>query len=799
MKSEKQAITLNVTRSAVAAAVAATLAAPAIAQDRSEYIEEIITTATKREVGVQDVPIAVTSVSGDDLIKKQIVDILSLEKAIPGLTLESWGNNPKAIMRGAGSTGTIDIAVPIYRDGMYLPENAQALAGFIDVERVEALRGPQGTLFGRNTFGGLINIITKKPDFDGTDFGVSASVGDYDLRKVEGFVNLPIADNAAFRLTAADEKRDPYVENVENPAAGLKDSDYTYARAQLRFEPTDTLSINLTGSYWKDTGNGNLNWAYKSAGIPLDKNDPTLINVADGFLDPRMGVYEGCPDGDRPGGRSIAGNVCAGDPSADIVPGTHTVDLGTAPLRELKETGFQLKIDWEIPNHIVTLNAAMFDFEGIQLSDADYSSLDNWYDGTYENNKSRQVDLILSSTSGGALQYTVGAYLFDDQDDDNTSAYLFGSLAESWSGYAGATPETPSWAYWNSEGRGGTKSTALYGQAEYSFSDKLHLIAGLRYTEDDRRSQRSNSLAFDPTTRLGPALPTYDYTGQPVNRGEDSNVDYRLGLSYDVSDDVMIYGSVATAYIAGSTDVLTQTLLEPQTNDTIEVGLKSTFLDGRLTLNASVYDAQYEGLNTTEFVVQPGTGVISAFQIPGGSVESRGLEVEGFWYPTDNLTIDFGATFENSEHDKFTVPATPLVWNGVPPIGSTIGPDGSTPIFIMDGKETPYSPDVTVGVGIAYEFSLGDAGTLTPYLNTYYNSGYMTNRATVFFGEQDAYTEIDFSLGWRSADGQYTASLWVNNATDELIQTYTEILSRARVAYDYQAPRTWGLRFGYNF
>lgn len=142
MKSEKQAITLNVTRSAVAAAVAATLAAPAIAQDRSEYIEEIITTATKREVGVQDVPIAVTSVSGDDLIKKQIVDILSLEKAIPGLTLESWGNNPKAIMRGAGSTGTIDIAVPIYRDGMYLPENAQALAGFIDVERVEALRGP---------------------------------------------------------------------------------------------------------------------------------------------------------------------------------------------------------------------------------------------------------------------------------------------------------------------------------------------------------------------------------------------------------------------------------------------------------------------------------------------------------------------------------------------------------------------------------------------------------------------------------------------------------------------------------
>jgi iron complex outermembrane receptor protein len=117
----------------------------------------------------------------------------------------------------------------------------------------------------------------------------------------------------------------------------------------------------------------------------------------------------------------------------------------------------------------------------------------------------------------------------------------------------------------------------------------------------------------------------------------------------------------------------------------------------------------------------------------------------------------------------------------------------------MDGENTPYTPDTTVGVGISYFIDLGDMGQITPHVYTYYNSGYMTNRAPVFFGEQDSYAKIDVSVKWVSADGNVTVQAYVNNATDELIQTYTEILSRARVAYDYSAPRNMGIRFGYNF
>jgi iron complex outermembrane receptor protein len=789
-------------KTTIAITVANALAVSAInAQEtdkQDKEIEIIQVSATKRVANIQDIPLAVTAIGGDDLVDMQINDILSLEKAIPGLTVSSFGNNPQVILRGAGSAGTTDIAVPIYHNGMYLPSTGQALAGYIDIERIEALRGPQGTLFGRNTFGGLVNVITNKPETDEFTYGGAVTLGDYGLVKTEGFVNIPVSDNVAFRITAADEKRDGFVENINNPKGDLKDSDYTYIRGQLLLKPSDTFSVNLTASHWKDTANGSLNWGYKAAGIPLDRNDPTLINAVDGYLDPRMGVYEGCAgEPDRAGGRSVAGNVCAGDASASIVPGARTIDYDYTPDRELEETAIYLNVDWEVAQHNVTLNAAMFDYQSLNLMDAEVSSMASWVDGTYGTRKSKQVDFTVSSSAEGPLQYTVGAYYFDSQDPDNRSAYLFGSLVESWYAYAGATPDTPSWAYWNSEGRGGTKSTALYGQATYALTDKLNLTAGIRFTEDDRQSQSADSLPWDAAPRLGPELPTFTYGSKDVRTGKDDNTDYTLAADYKLSQDVMVYATYATAYIAGSTDIATQKLLEPQTNKALEVGLKSTLLDGDLRLNLAAYNGKIEGLTTTAFIEQGDTGVAVATQVPGGSINSRGIEVEGYWDVSEELTVDFGISLDASEYDEFIVDAGNLVWNGVAPIGAeTI--NGAF-VYVMDGENTPYTPDATVGVGISYFMDLGDMGQITPHVYTYYNSGYMTNRAPVFFGEQDSYAKIDVSVKWVSADGDFTVQAYVNNATDELIQTYTEILSRARVAYDYSAPRNMGIRLGYNF
>ncbi|GAB55998.1 hypothetical protein GPUN_1882 [Glaciecola punicea ACAM 611] len=795
----------TLTKTTVALAVAnALIFSNAYAQmntEKESEIEVIQVSATKRLTNIQQVPLAVTAISGSELVDMQINDVMSLEKAIPGVTVTSFGNNPQIILRGAGSAGTTDIAVPIYHNNMYLPTTGQALAGYLDIERIEALRGPQGTLFGRNTFGGLINVITKKPDTEEFAFGGAVTLGDFGLIKTEGFVNVPVSDNVAFRITAADEKRDGFVENINNPNGDIKDSDYTYVRGQLLFTPSDTFSINLTASHWKDTGNGSLNYGYKPGGIPIDRDDTTRINAADGFLDPRFGVYEGCADGspDRPGGRTVSGgNVCNGDPFATIVPGARTIDYDYTPNRELEETAFYVNIDWEVADHSVMVNAAVFDYQSLNLMDADLSGLASWVDGNYSTSKSEQLDVTVSSLFDGPLQYTVGVYYFDSQDPENTSAYLFGSLVESYSGYAGATPETPSWAYWNSEGRGGTKSTALYGQATYALSEKLNLTAGIRYTEDDRESQSADPLSFgDTAARLGPALPTRTYGSREVKRGKDDNTDYRLSADYHINDDLMVYATYATAYIAGSTDVATQKLLAPQTNKAFEIGVKSTLLDGSLRLNAAAYSGKFEGLTTTAFIEQGTTGVAVATQVPGGSILSRGFEIEGFWDVTDVLVVDFGVSIDLSEYDKFIVDAGNLVWNGVAPIGSeTIS---NAIVYVVDGEDTPYTPDMTIGVGVSYFFDLGDMGTIKPHVFAYYNSGYISNRAPVFFADQDAYTKIDLSVKWDSVDGDYSVQAYVNNASDELIKTYTEIFSRARVAYDYNSPRNVGVRFAYNF
>jgi iron complex outermembrane receptor protein len=793
----------NLFKTTIALAVAnAIVVSSAYAQVKAEKEIEIIeVSATKRVTNIQDVPLAVTAISGSELVNMQITDVMSLEKVIPGVTITSFGNNPQIILRGAGSAGTTDIAVPIYHNNMYLPTTGQALAGYLDIERIEALRGPQGTLFGRNTFGGLINVITKKPDLEEFSFGGAATLGDYNLIKTEGFVNVPISDNVALRITGADEKRDGYVENILNPNGDIKDSDYSYIRGQLLFVPSDTLSINLTASHWKDTGNGSLNFGYKPAGIPLDKNDPTRINAADGFLDPRFGVYEGCADGspDRPGGRTVSGgNVCAGDALASIVPGARTIDYDYTPNRELEETSFYVSIDWEVAEHSVMVNGAMFDYQSINLMDADLSGLASWVDGNYSTSKSKQVDVTVSSLFDGPLQYTVGAYYFNSQDPDNRSAYIFGSLVESWSGYTGATPETPSWASWNSEGRGGTKSTALYGQATYALTDKLNMTAGIRFTEDDREAQSADPLSFDDSVaRLGPTLPVRTYGTREVQKGIDKNTDYRLGVDYQLDQNLMVYATYATAYIAGSTDITTQTLLTPQTNKAFEIGAKSTLLDGTLRLNAAAYSGKFEGLTTTAFIEQGDTGISVATQVPGGSILSRGLEVEGFWDVTDALVVDFGVSIDMSQYDEFIVDAGNLVWNGTAPIGSETISDSF--VYVVDGEDTPYTPDITVGVGVSYFIDLGDMGTIKPHVFAYYNSGYVSNRAPVFFADQDAYTKLDLSVKWQSTDGNYSVQAYVNNASDELIKTYTEIFSRARVAYDYNSPRNFGVRLAYNF
>lgn len=784
----------------VAAAVAAAIAGNTAFAQNSE-LEEVIVTATKRALDIQTVPLSVTAVGGDVLVERQIKNVQALDLVIPGLTIRSAGFNTAAIIRGAGSAGTSDTAVPFYSDGMYMPNNGQALATFVDVDRIEGLRGPQGTLFGRNTFGGLVNIITRKPQLKTLDFGGAVTVGDFSLRKVEAMVNAPLGETIAVRFTGVREQRDPYVRNSVNPNGGFKDADNTYLRAQFRYQPSEAFYVNLSYVDWKDTANGTMNWGYKLLGVPLSRTDPTRFDPANGFLDQRAGVQVGCASGgDRPGGASWAGNVCSSDPgvaaAARITGGPFDIPYDTTPVRTLRSKAYHLNIGWQIPGHELKLGAARFNYEYSTFVDADFTSLSNLADGEGISGRTDQVDLSIASTGDGRLSYTGGVYFYDRPLDDNSYAYLFAGLSPSWSGYAGATPSTPVWAYWMYGTKSGTQSKAIYGQADYAFTDKLKLTVGARHTEDDRKGVTSNSLGFGtPRQTRGnkPGVPTFDYSGATVQAGSDSHIDWRVSPQYALTPNAMVYASWATAYIAGGTSGATRKLLPPQENSTYELGARTTWLNGSLRLNATLYKAKFDNLLTTVFTIFNGVPV--AQQIPGGSVEAKGIEFEGAWRVTDRLTTDFSIVANQAKYLSFNV-ASRTGLDGV----DFVGADGRG-YFRMDGKLTPFSPKLTSQLGLGYEFELSGRGSLTPRAQIHYNSGYQTSRDNAFYTNKDAFTRLDLSATWTSADDKMTVQAFVSNATDELVSTSTDITPQPNFqAYaDYDQPRNFGVRLSYRF
>ncbi len=843
MKHENSAATAKATKSAIAVAVATAIASP-VALAQSQAIEEIVVTATKRERPLQDLAVSVTAITGDQITELQLVNVIDLDKTVPGLKVRYVGADPTIIMRGAGTAGTNDIAVPIYVDGLYRPRAGQGLASYIDVERVEVLRGPQGTLFGRNTFGGLVNIIAMKPDASQFDYGIGVTGGDYSLRKIEGFVNVPMGETTALRVALSDTERDPLIENVFNSDAGMRDEDNTYVRAQLRFEPTDTFDITFSGTYWEDTSNGNADYAGVILGIPINPSTG-LTDGIDGVMQPRQGRLPGTEDDSWPGsgGRNQAGTFGV-DPAASIIPDVYKIASDFRPMRNIEESSFSALINWDLGPVALRANLGYFDYEEFRLTDSDFSqNPTNWAAlnpngtpanangtgywqqcwggpscglaaGQRVNSTAYQADINVNSAGDGPLQWTLGVFYYDDAKNGETSSEFV------W-GYTDASaPQNISWGHWLYQGNGGTTSTAIYGQAEYSFTDRTRVTAGLRYSEDERdffnkyvdwgpsvhqwASGYYGAHFDDPGSRFDP-WPSYaltDASGDSWQRGEASHTDWKLAVQHDLSDSVMLYGSASTGYIAGtivgggSTD-----LTDPNEVDSFEAGVKSTLLDGAMQLNVAAFYNDYEGLTTSSFVAQGAT--IVAQTSVGGSMTSQGLEVEMDWIATDALRIRAGFSLNDSELDKFGRSVLNRVFRdgGDQEIGTADPCDQTcSQVYVLDGQPARFSPDWTLSVDASYDFDLGGAGSLVPGIFVYHSDDYKTTNIPYFFSFQDAYTTVDLRATWYAPDDRpISVQAFVLNATDETVQIGSDQFSQGRAIADFNNPRTWGIRLAYNF
>ena len=839
MKGKNEAATATASKSAVAAAVAAALTTPVMAQDA---IEEIIVTATKRESSVQDLAVAVTAISGDMIKDLQLVNVIDIDKTVPGLKVRYVGADPTIIMRGAGAAGTNDIAVPIYMDGLYRPRAGQGLAGFLDVERMEVLRGPQGTLFGRNTFGGLVNIITKKPDTSQLDYGFAATGGDYSYGKFEGFVNVPFSDTVALRVTASNTQRDPLIENTYNPAGGMRDEDNTYARAQLSFAPTDSFDVTFSATYWTDESNGNADYAGVILGIPINPVTGETDGV-DGVMQLRQGRLPGTENDSWPitGGRNQAGTWGV-DESANVNPDVYKITSDFTPLREIDETSFSALINWDVGFANLRANIGIFEYEEFRLTDSDFSfaasvwQQDNpgqtpptstgpgyWQQcwggpscglaaGQRVNSDAVQADINLNSNTDGALQWTLGFFYYDDSGDGDTSSEFVWGYTDS------NAPQNVTWGHWLYQGNGGTKSTAIYGQAEYSFTERTRGTVGLRFSNDERNffnkyvdwgpSVHGFGAGYyaahyaDPGSRFAP-WPVFVETQASIDgrqKGDKSNTDWKLAVQHDLNDNMMVYGSLATGYIAGaiagggSTD-----LTDPNEVLSYEVGLKSTLLDGRMRLNLAGFFNDYEGLTTSSFVAQ-GQTIVAQTSV-GGTMESMGLEAEMTWAATDALQINAGLALQKSQLMDFGRSVLNRVFQdgGDLEIGTRPCDQNCSQVYILDGKDARFAPDYTLSVDATYEFQMGERGRFIPGIYLSHSDNYKTTNIEYFFTKQDSYTTVDLRATWYSDSMPLTVQGFILNATDEIVQVGGDQYSQGRAVADFNNPRTWGVRLAYNF
>ena len=752
---------------------------------------EIRVTAQKRDQGLQDVSAAVTAVSGDELKALGIADVFRLAMLVPGLQLGLSGNDPRPSLRGARTqqVGANDVAIPYYTDGLYRPRHGQALAGFVDVDRVEVLRGPQGTLFGRNSFGGLIHVISNKPDPSEADYGLAVSGGGYSLAGLDGFLNAPIGGDAAVRLALKRETRDPFVENITlGDEGGMKDADTLYFRGQLAFAPGDALDINLRAESWRDGANGNGHYGYFPEGVPV--NPATgLTNGVTGVMRPRVGRSDECA---QVCGRQGAGFDFAATPGPDTVAPTiddpYKIADDTLPRRDISELTLAADLDWALGFADLKVTAASMDYEEFRWGDCDMSAYPANSCGNDITSRTAIQEAQLTSNSGGPLEWVAGVFLLRE---DLANAFLWEDHGSTVDNVPVSPPDIGLHADWALQMRVDTASSAGYGQASYAVGDSTRLLGGVRYT-NDRRVWRI--YGQDPDDRS-----THSFTVPTVadREGEWSKLTWKAGIERDMGEDALLYATASTGFVAGNQqgafnganfgghNPSGHNSYDEQTVTALEAGSKNLLAGGRVRLNASLYINRYEGLLAT-----PGS-IIVAVTGNDGAIDAAGLEVELDWAVTDRSRLGARVAMQRAEYGDFVLP------NVYQEGGRTIG--GLDNVFQLDGLQVQHSPDFTATLLASHAVALGNAGTLVPTAALHHSSDYRVDESPWFYGNQDAFTKTDLSVTWISPNRDWSARLWVENLENEAILLKATRYNGGLAVTDYGNPRMWGLTVGYRY
>lgn len=728
-------------------------------------LAEVLVTAQKRSESLQEVPVAVTAIGADSLGDMHITSIGDLMNVAPNVQLEQnfvYGRSTAFTIRGLGlidGQASFDPPVGVVIDGVFVNRTTGAVIDAFDLQQLEILRGPQGTLFGKNSTGGIVSMTSKRPS---GAFGAGAEVrlGNYNRRDLKGYVELPISDRLATRISAVATTRDGYATNVRTG----KDQDAEDVRT---FRAVTTLGGErfdglLTLEYSQDRSG--------SSGME-NMSDHT------GFL--VCNVLGQCGGGDV---RAIDVSVEPSDFDISTAFATATLNWSIGSQTLTSVTGYR-KLD---------IDRQPLDADGSRFQILDVLR--------FEDTDQISQEFRLASDTDGRLDYVAGVYYFRQKYDFDQKLFVGDLLGP-------VIPPLITFPLYNYV-VGESESYAAFAQLDFRLSDRWGAAIGGRYTEEEKKAR--GTYQFDPA-RLGDQIahltggprPAPDYD---LERST-SNFSPKASLTFRPMSDVLLYGSFTRGFKSGgfsdrATRGAGQLPFDDEQVDSFEIGLKSELFDRTVRLNAAVFDMDYKDIQTEIQVAVPGGGVGTA-TLNASDASIRGLEVEASWIPTDGLTFDFSFGYLDAEYGSFCG----VVLRGLH--GDPVGPGQVTAQCVAEtgtsgatqnnDLEFRNAPKTTWTLGANYVRDLPSGGSLVLDAQAFHTSEQYTNLTNDILGLRPDVTVYDASIAWRSPDDRWSVSVYGRNLGDETYaQSYSNAGNLAGLSV-FQPPRTYGLQFGARF
>lgn len=566
--------------------------------------DEIIVTANKRESSLQDTPLAISAIGGTAMEERGIDDVANLQSYVPNLRVGQEQDGIKITLRGIGIQGTSSITdngVAFYQDNFYLSRPAGGSAVFYDVNRVEVLRGPQGTLYGRNATGGVINVISNEPSTSGFSGEAGASYGSRNLWELRGWLNAPLGDVAAVRLSAVYTEEDGYVKNLRGRDLYGTRGDLT-VRAQVKVGDVESVELLLYGLYSKLKGTGSANqFLARNIGGPppvqaLLRTLPPLI------ADPRVTDIDA--------------------PTFLIVE----TKLGFARLRK------------DFGGVEAYLQAGHMQQDSHNQQDFDGSPVDVSIFNKDQDNKSTSIEARLASSGSGPFSWIVGGYFFDEETYILRRVRLKGLTP-------GGVISLPDFIL---DEFGNSKTIAGFASATFALTDAFRLTGGVRYTEDKKDGRKITRGNFGQP--FPPDLPNAMFPAQV----KFDKVTWKTGVEYDVAPDVLAYASVSNGYKAGGFNLSSDGRpYDPETITAYELGVKSDLFDrtGRINVDAFYYD--YTNLQLTTLGVAADGVTPGQFTTNAAASTIWGIELDTRWRLSERMTFTAGYSYIDAEFDEY--------------------------------------------------------------------------------------------------------------------------------------------------